>query len=49
MIGIMNRKGKKLGGSDPVCWWKPEGSETYRVVYEDLTVVDVEPDDFIDE
>jgi outer membrane lipoprotein-sorting protein len=28
-----------------VCWWKPAGSKTYRVVYGDLSVRDVEPKD----
>lgn len=26
-----------------VCWWKPAGSKTYRVVYGDLSIRDVEP------
>lgn len=29
----------------PVCWWKPPGSKTYRVVYGDLSIRDVEPSD----
>lgn len=28
-----------------VCWYKPQGSETYRVVYGDLSVRDVKPED----
>lgn len=28
-----------------VCWYKPQGSATYRVVYGDLSVRDVEPND----
>jgi hypothetical protein len=28
-----------------VCWYKPQGSATYRVVYGDLSVKDVEPND----
>lgn len=28
-----------------VCWWRPAGSSTYRVVYGDLSVRDVAPDD----
>ncbi len=28
-----------------VCWWKPPGSQTYRVVYGDLSVRDVAPED----
>lgn len=34
----------KLGEvNTPVCWWKPIGSKTYRVVYGDLSIRDVEP------
>lgn len=34
----------KLGDANtPVCWWKPQGSKTYRVVYGDLSIRDVEP------
>ena len=34
----------KLGDANtPVCWWKPPGSKTYRVVYGDLSIRDVEP------
>ena len=36
----------KLGDVDtPVCWWRPPGSKTYRVIYGDLSVRDVEPND----
>ncbi len=36
----------KFGDANtPVCWWKPKGSQTYRVVYGDLSIRDVEPDD----
>jgi len=36
----------KLGDANtPVCWWKPPGSKTYRVVYGDLSIRDVEPND----
>lgn len=36
----------KLGdASKAVCWWKPPGSSTYRVVYGDLSVRGVAPDD----
>jgi len=34
-------KGKdvKLGSSDvPICWWKPDGSQTYRIIYGDLQI-----------
>ena len=36
----------KLGDADaPVCWWKPPGSTTYRIIYGDLSARDVKPDD----
>ena len=36
----------KFGDANtPVCWWIPRGSKTYRVVYGDLSIRDVEPDD----
>ena len=36
----------KLGDANtPVCWWKTPGSKTYRVVYGDLSIRDVEPGD----
>jgi len=36
----------KLGDANsPVCWYKPTGSQTYRVIYGDLTVKDVAPED----
>ena len=39
-------KGVKLGDKDRiVCWYRPKGSRTYRVVYGDLSVKDVEPED----
>ena len=39
-------KGVKRGAADtPVFWYKPEGSETYRVVYADLDVRDMAPED----
>ena len=35
-------KGVKLGTAEkPICWWKPEGSKTYRVIYGDLSIKDV--------
>jgi Putative zinc-finger len=38
-------KGVKLGAADKaVLWYKPKGSETYRVVYGDLTVRDLSGD-----
>ena len=39
-------KGVRLGDAEsPVCWYRPEDSETYRVIYGDLTVRDVAPAD----
>jgi len=38
-------KGVKLGDADtPIFWYRPEGSETYRVIYGDLSVKDVAPE-----
>ena len=38
-------KDKKFGDADtPIFWYRPEGSQTYRVIYGDLTVKDVEPE-----
>ncbi|MHC4572735.1 MAG: hypothetical protein ACYS76_01155 [Planctomycetota bacterium] len=38
-------KGLKLGESDsPIFWYRPEGSETYRVIYGDLSIEDVAPE-----
>lgn len=35
-------KGVALGDADkPIFWYRPEGSETYRVIYADLLVLDV--------
>lgn len=35
-------KGVKLGATEtPICWWKPTGSTTYRVIYADLSIKDV--------
>jgi len=37
-------KNVKLGDAEsPICWYRPEGSETYRVIYGDLSVKDVVP------
>jgi hypothetical protein len=37
-------QGVKLGdGAAPVCWWQTPGSATYRVIYGDLQIRDVEP------
>jgi hypothetical protein len=39
-------KDVKFGdGESPVCWYRPDGSETYRVIYGDLTVKDVPPEE----
>ena len=39
-------KGVKLGDSEsPVCWYRSKGSTTYRVVYGDLSIRDVAPED----
>lgn len=38
-------KGVKLGdATTPVCWYQPQGSATYRVVYGDLHVEDTGPE-----
>ncbi len=42
-------EGKKLGDSEPLCWWRAVNSETYRVIYCDLTVADVSLDEFVKE
>ena len=36
----------KLGQADvPICWWKPEGSQTYRVIFGDLSQRDLDKAD----
>jgi hypothetical protein len=38
-------QGVKLGdGSKPIFWYQPQGSQTWRVIYGDLTVRDVAPE-----
>jgi outer membrane lipoprotein-sorting protein len=38
--------GVKLGDKKtPVCWWKPEGSLKYRILYGDLRVADIDEAD----
>jgi hypothetical protein len=38
--------GVQFGDADTaIFWYQPEGSETYRVIYGDLTVKDVAPED----
>jgi hypothetical protein len=37
--------GVRFGEAEkPVCWWKPDGFKSYRVLYGDLSVRDVMPD-----
>jgi hypothetical protein len=39
-------KGVKLGDAQTVIfWYQPKGSQTYRVIYGDLSVKDVAPND----
>jgi len=39
-------KGVRLGETEtPIFWYRPKGSETYRVIYGDLHVEDVYPED----
>jgi hypothetical protein len=39
-------RGVQLGEADtPIFWYKPQGSETYHVIYGDLHVEDVDPED----
>jgi hypothetical protein len=36
----------KLGTPDrPILWYKPTGADTYRVIYADLSVKEMAPDD----
>jgi hypothetical protein len=36
----------KLGDAEsPVCWYRPTNSETYRVIYGDLSIKNVAPKD----
>ena len=38
--------GVKLGDKKtPVCWWKPEGAQKYRILYGDLRVADIDTAD----
>jgi outer membrane lipoprotein-sorting protein len=38
-------KGVKLGDADtPIFWYQPQNSQTWRVIYGDLSVADVEPE-----
>ncbi|KPL12127.1 hypothetical protein AMJ85_01955 [candidate division BRC1 bacterium SM23_51] len=29
-----------------IAWWKPDGSETYRIIYGDLSIRDVASEDW---
>lgn len=42
-------EGVQLGDTKPLCWWKPQGSVTYRVIYGNLEIADVHPRDFTQE
>ncbi len=38
--------GVKLGEKNkPICWWKPEGSQKYRILYGDLRAADIDEAD----
>ena len=38
-------KGVQLDQSgQPVCWWRPDGAENYRVLFADLSVIDLAPE-----
>jgi hypothetical protein len=40
-----NGQGVKLGDADkPIFWYQPQGSQTWRVIYGDLSVKDVAPE-----
>lgn len=39
-------KGMRLGDAkDPVCWWKEQDSDLYRIMYGDLRVADIKGED----
>jgi len=39
-------EGVELGdATTPICWYRPQDSQTYRVIYGDLSFEDVEPED----
>lgn len=42
-------KDVNLGDKDAICWWKPQDSQTYRVIYGDLSIADVSPENFVKE
>ncbi len=37
-------EGLRLGTEEPICWWRPTGSEFYRVVFGNLEVLDYTPE-----
>ena len=39
--------GIQRGQPDPICWWKPDGSENYRVIFGDLKIMDVPPAEMV--
>ena len=39
-------EGAMLGDAErPVCWWRPDGADSYRVIYGDLSIRDVPADE----
>lgn len=43
-------EGVELGDKDtPIMWWRPKGADNYRVLYGDLRIEDVAPDDLPEE
>jgi len=39
-------KGVKLGSADrPIFWWRPDGAKNYRVIYGDLKIRDMTPEE----
>lgn len=39
-------KGVKLGSADrPIFWWKPDGTKNYRVIYGDLKIKNITPEE----
>ena len=45
-LEIPRKSGAKLGEKDRIiCWFQPKGSQTYHVVYGDLSVKDVKPEE----
>jgi hypothetical protein len=49
--GSWHYSGAGVGLGDakaPVCWWKPEGSDAYRVVFGDLRAADLDAEDLFE-